>query len=693
MSFESLKDDLKNPEVTGNGLKSSYSGFYEFGDFRLDAAKRLLMRQGAVVPLTPKALDVLLLLVSRQAHVVGKDELLSRVWPDTIVEENNLNVNVSLLRKTLGEKPNDHQFIVTVPGVGYQFVAEVRIVAGEKSRAEPTRSEASNNSVSRLHVVDASTGAVKTIARPTSNASFLVKKIKRYETEVAVAIAVLIIVGSASFGWYKFASRSGPSVKPAFSLETMKIARLTSTGKANQAAISPDGSYVVHVMDDAGQQSLWLRQVATATSNVQIVEPADVVFKGLTFSRDGKYVYYVKWDKKTVPALYQMGTFGGVARSLVVDIDSAITFSPDDRHIAFFRGHTESGHTEIVETALIVADSDGRSERQLAVRKEPDFFPTWFDARNAPAWSLDGKVIACPAGRADASGRQMTVVEVNVADGSVKPITSQRWWQIEVVEWVRNGGGLVLNAKEQSSSPFQIWYLSYPDGEVHRITNDLSDYRGMSLTADSNALVAVQSDQVSNISIARTRNTKDAKQLTSGKFDGVDGISWTPDEKIVYASRASGNLDIWIMNRDGSNQKQLTADAGNNRWQTVSADGRYIVFTSDRTGTDHIWRMNIDGSSSKQLTTGNREGWPVISQDGEWVLYNSLGNNLLWKVSIDGGEPVQVINRFSGSPAISPDGKLIASFYWDEVGKVAIYPFAGGQPIRSFEIWNWVRWT
>jgi DNA-binding winged helix-turn-helix (wHTH) protein len=85
-----------------------------------------LYRQGVVVPLTPKAFDVLLLLVSSQGQVVGKDELLSRVWPDTIVEENNLNVNVSLLRKTLGERPNDHQFIVTVPGVGYQFVAEVR---------------------------------------------------------------------------------------------------------------------------------------------------------------------------------------------------------------------------------------------------------------------------------------------------------------------------------------------------------------------------------------------------------------------------------------------------------------------------------------------------------------------------------------------------------------------------------------
>jgi Tol biopolymer transport system component/DNA-binding winged helix-turn-helix (wHTH) protein len=692
MSFESLKDDLKNPEDAGNGLQPSSSRFYEFGDFRLDAAKRLLLHQGVVVPLTPKAFDVLLLLVSRQGQVVGKDEILSRVWPDTIVEENNLNVNVSLLRKTLGEKPNDHQFIVTVPGSGYQFVAEVRYVGDENSGAAARRAEASNGSVSRprhIAIVDeAATRTVKGMARPTSSAQSLV--IMRNKRGAVVALAALIVVvAGVSLGWYKFASRSRTSVKPVAPLQTMKIARLTSNGKANQAAISPDGRWVVHVMDDAGQQSLWMRQAAKA-SDVQIVAPADVVYKGLTFSRDGNYVYYVKWDKKTFTALYQMPVLGGVARRLVVDIDSTVTFSPDDRQFAFLRGDPEIG-----ESALIVANSDGSSERKVAVRKEPDFFPTWFDTRNAPAWSLDGKVIAYPAGRNDASGRHMTVVVANVADGAVKPITSQRWWQIESVEWLRDGSGLVLNAREQSSSPFQIWYLSYPGGGVRRITNDLNDYRGMSLTADSTALATVQSDQVSNISIARTGDTKDATQLTSGKFDGVDGISWTPDGKIVYASRASGSSDIWVMNQDGKNQKQLTADAGNNSRPAVSADGRYIVFTSDRTGTDHIWRMNIDGSNSKQLTSGNREGWPDCSPDGQWVVYNSVWpSNFLWKVPIAGGEPVQVIDRFSGSPAISPDGRLLASFYWDvEAGKVAIYPFAGGQPIRSFEIWTWVRWT
>src|SRR5207249_12089945 len=143
---------------------------------------------------------------------------------------------------------------------------------------------------------------------------------------------------------------------PSAAFQKMKLAKMTNTGNAKQAAISPDGRYVVHVIDDAGQQSLWIRQVAIA-SNVQIVAPADVVYKGLTFSRDGNYVYYVKWDKKTLIALYQMPVLGGIARRLVVDIDSAVTFSPDDRQFAFLRGHSD-----IRESELIVANSDGSLE-------------------------------------------------------------------------------------------------------------------------------------------------------------------------------------------------------------------------------------------------------------------------------------------------------------------------------------------
>jgi Tol biopolymer transport system component len=259
------------------------------------------------------------------------------------------------------------------------------------------------------------------------------------------------------------------------------------------------------------------------------------------------------------------------------------------------------------------------------------------------------------------------------------------------VAWLKDGNGLVVTAKEQASSPTQIWYLTYPGGEVHRITNDLNDYHSTSLTADSMALATVQSDVVSHIWVAPNGQASRASQVSSGKFDGLEEISWTPDNKIVYSSSAGGNSDIWIMDADGSNQKQLTANAGRNALPSVSPNGRYIVFISNRAGNPNIWRMDIDGSSPKQLTNGSGENCPHFTPAGDWVVYNSFPSKVvLWKVPIDGGNPVQLTDAPSWRPVVSPDGKMIACNYFVEHSgwKMVIIPFAGGQPTKIFDTYR-----
>src|SRR6266496_3299283 len=98
---------------------------YEFGDFHLDAEKRLLWRGDAPVPLTPRVFETLLYMVEHHDAVLDKERLMEAVWPDSIVEENNLSQNISTLRRIFGETPGSHSYIVTVPGRGYRFVAEV----------------------------------------------------------------------------------------------------------------------------------------------------------------------------------------------------------------------------------------------------------------------------------------------------------------------------------------------------------------------------------------------------------------------------------------------------------------------------------------------------------------------------------------------------------------------------------------
>ena len=109
---------------------------YAFGNFRLDVSKRLLFRGGEPISLTPKVFDTLVCLVEHNGKVLSKDELMSAVWPDTVVEENNLGQNISKLRSLLGESPGDHRWIVTLPGRGYRFVADVTLLPrGRKSPA------------------------------------------------------------------------------------------------------------------------------------------------------------------------------------------------------------------------------------------------------------------------------------------------------------------------------------------------------------------------------------------------------------------------------------------------------------------------------------------------------------------------------------------------------------------------------
>src|SRR5262250_1468279 len=120
---------------------------YEFGPFRLDAAEHLLLRDGEAVPLTPKAFDLLLALVERHGHLLEKEELLKKVWPDTFVEEANLASNISQLRKALGDGENGQRYIDTAPKRGYRFVASVREIVREGAGPEREDQSESLNAI------------------------------------------------------------------------------------------------------------------------------------------------------------------------------------------------------------------------------------------------------------------------------------------------------------------------------------------------------------------------------------------------------------------------------------------------------------------------------------------------------------------------------------------------------------------
>src|SRR5467141_1341915 len=158
---------------------------YEFDNFRIDSGKRLLSNGGPEpVPLTPKIFDTLLYLVSHHGTVIDKDELMSAIWPDTIVEENNLNKNISVLRRVLGENPGENRYIVTVPGKGYKFVASVV--------------ESSANGNKFVDIADADI----TLLRPGPS-----RATSRSKKSAFAAIGVIALVAALALSYMYFFSR------------------------------------------------------------------------------------------------------------------------------------------------------------------------------------------------------------------------------------------------------------------------------------------------------------------------------------------------------------------------------------------------------------------------------------------------------------------------------------------------------
>lgn len=486
-----------------------------------------------------------------------------------------------------------------------------------------------------------------------SSLQIILGEIKQHRAGAAMTLVILaLVIAAGGYGLYQLISGD----QQAKTFQNLKFNRLTSTGNIAATpppAISPNGIFAAYVVEHGVQRSLWVNQVATG-STLAIAPPAEVSYDGLTFSPDGNHIYYAVGDGKTSSTLYRAPTVGGPPVRVISNIDSAITFSPDGSQFAF---------ASELNTALMIADADGRKVWKLIANQGEERF-IW------PAWSPDGKTIAC-ATPSSATG-EPELVAINVQDGTEKRVGTGKWGRIFGLKWLSDGSGLIISATEKGARSYQLWEVSYPDGEAHRMTNDLSNYFGVSLTADATRLVSTRQDRVVNLWVVPYGDTNNARQITSenGSDDGLSGLAWTPDNRIVYSSINSTGSDIWIIDSDGGNRKQLTLNAGRNHSPTISADGRHILFVSDRTGISSLWRMDIDGGNIKRLTDDSTIiSKPVCLPNTPEVVYELYRDRQrsLWLMPIDGGSPKQLAKNISQLPAIADDGKLVAYNYREAV--------------------------
>ena len=675
----------------------------EFGEFRLDTAKRQLLRDGEVVPLYSKAFDLLLLLVQSNGQDLAKDEILERIWPGQILEESNLTVNISAVRRALGEKAARPRYLVTIPGRGYRFVAPVRsaeieltevLLESEITSEITIEEEADDDEVAAIPPAAAGnhkqlsssiTGATADIAVPVRSARFTPRRI-------VVAIVGISILAIASFLLIRWLLPKAVANRFA----EIKLRQLTNDGRVINAAISPDGRLYVFAHQVKDVTSLELGSI-DGEAPIELLAPAPVAFRAMTFSADGSSLFYVTVDNANKAALYRLPLLGRVPVKLRDNFSTYFALSPDNQSVVTVKSD-EATHTD----SLLVSNLDGSNERELI--RLP--FNRGLFARNL-SWSPDGQRIALGA-ELDETGSRGAVFTISANGGELKQLTEAHWREIERTAWLGDGSAIfMIGAAHDTEERRQLWLVDFPSGSFRRITNDLDSYDiGLSTAATANRVLLVQHQQISNIWVAPAEDISKARQITFGAFnrgDGGLGLDFGTNGRIIYTSTVGGTPTIWAMDADGANARELTPPGAADSTPSVTADGGLIVFESMRGGATDIWRMNADGSAPKQLTKCGKNMQPSVSPDANWVVYRSEcdGVGSLWRVPIDGGDPVRLNDKAVTWPWVSPDSKLVACEYasGSEKTQLAIIPLNGGPPQKLFDVPSTanfrygIRWT
>jgi eukaryotic-like serine/threonine-protein kinase len=521
---------------------------------------------------------------------------------------------------------------------------------------------------------------VRARSQAMSTADFFFSEIREHKatavfTGITAIFALLLFVPNLPrlSSWINRGGENGQS-RPA---QALKMETLTNSGTSVCAAISPDGESIAHVEEKDGIQRLIVTDRATRSDS--IIDPlANVQYRGITFSPDSNYLYFttMRSEKSDSGTLYQVPLPAGLPRKIEERVDSPIALSPSGDSFAFVRANLTAG-----KYSLVIAGIDGTLEREMATREKGKRLSV-----DGPAWSPDGKTIVCGAGWFD-KGFHMNLIEVSLADNRETVIGDQTWFGVSQVAWLEDRSGLIIGARENPMGPSQLWRITYPQGYAEQITTDPADYRGVSLSRDTNMIVSVQSQRITKMWTVPNGNAQRAKVTTS--VNGLAfGLDWTANGKIVFSSMDGNHLNISQVDSDGSNQKQLTINAGDNYSPATSPDGRFIVFPSNRSGNFNIWRMNAaDGSDLKQLTFGEADFYPSCSADSQWVFYEnqSTATITVWKVPIEGGVPVQLTTEYARMPVVSPDNQFMACRYYVGNGarqEIAIIPVQGGPPLK-----------
>ena len=498
---------------------------------------------------------------------------------------------------------------------------------------------------------------------------------RRRPGAIAALATVVLVLGAAGV-W--LARRTAPPTETA---AAAPLQRVTDTGNVIDAVISPDGKYLTYVESFAGKQGLYVRQV-NGTRPVELLAPAAVGFWGSAFARDGQSIYYaIKTASQPTGELFQIPTLGGTPRRILADIDSSVTFSPDRTRIAFFRVDLAQG-----DSSLVVANADGSGAQAIATKHPPEFFAPGFFV--APSWSPDGQRISAGVRNSRTRDARLVTIDLATAGETAFP---DRFTTVTATAWVPDGSGILFVAVPMrgwsTGNGGQLYFQPYPSGPLRHVTNDVVEYRNVSVSDDGRSLVSVGFDVAVRLYQMAYAGGEE-RRIEGARYDGSSGVVWMPDgRRFIFGRALQGQRTLWSAAADGSDPRQLTSE-GTATWPAVSADGRVLVFFGDRGGDSGIWRSDIDGANPRLVAKVADASYVAFAPDQKSVYFTSTmrGAPATYRLGVDGGEPTVVAPLFERA-GVSHDGRLLAGIYREAARApltLAVIDALTGKPVRLF---------
>jgi Tol biopolymer transport system component/DNA-binding winged helix-turn-helix (wHTH) protein len=676
-SFERREKMLENLRASGNPEMKART-VYEFGPFRQDPSARTLTRTGKPVPITPKAFDTLQYLVLNAGRTVGRQELLQAVWPDTFVEEGNLNYNISQIRRALGEFKPGVPYIQTLPKQGYRFVADVNQVT-ENGFSTP-------------------------VAPPAPAPEF-----RGLLTALIVTLGVGVV--AAAVWWIAARFAPGSASMPA-------LVRLTAdSGLTMTPALSADGKLVAYASDRGsdGNLDIWVQPVDGGAAARLTDDPADDYAP--SFSPDGRTVAFR--SERDGGGVYVVPASGGVARRVVAG-GRRPKFSPDGKWIAYWIG-TEAGDT----SSFFLPPGQAKAYIVSASRGAPKEICPEFAAAGYPIWTPDGRHLLFLGNRepniyheesmdwwvtpveggsvvrtgahaafekmkltvsqapdswaADATGVLTSAIAADARSIWRVPISASTWQVSGTPQRLTSGTTMDMTPSGAGNrlvfasitGTLDVWSLpaeansNTPTGSIERLTQD----------ADAHTYVAVSRDgtKIAFSLVSPGSRTVWVKDLVTGKQTRIskppassENPDFSPDgTKLIYRSAENRTKIAYVVPSSGGAAERICSDCTDYGWSSHQ-DKLLLVGESPA-------RVSVLDVASKQKTAlldhSSLLLWnPRFSPDDRWIVFNATSpgtSRIFFSAARDAGmipESEWIAATDSGwddKPRWSPDGNSI----------------------------------